>query len=157
MVLPQDLLNKGFSISNVDESDFNTYYAVSRACYEKYVDEYFGGWVEDFQIKMNTDSFNREIKQSTFKKILLNDEIIGFFAFDELDDKIEGVMIQMTEKARNKGIGSFYLEYIISIANNKNIPVFLQVFKSNPAQYLYERYGFKTYDETVSHYLMKYN
>jgi len=62
----------------------------------------------------------------------------------------------MTEKAQGKGIGSFYLEHITSIANSKNIPIFLQVFKSNPAQNLYKRYGFKTYDESLSHYLMKY-
>jgi len=156
MVLQQELICSGFTISNVEKSDFDIYFSISRACYEKYVDEYFGGWVDDFQFKMNTDAFNKELKQSTFKKILLNNEIIGFFAFDELDEKIDGVMIQMIEKARNKGVGSFYLKHIISIADNKNKPIFLQVFKSNPATNLYVKYGFKTYDESISHYKMKY-
>ena len=93
MNLHQKLLNYGFSISNVDESDFDAYYTISRVCYEKYVNEYFGGWIDDFQLKMNSDAFNKEIRQSTFKKILLKNEIVGFFAFDVLKDKINGVMI----------------------------------------------------------------
>jgi len=157
MVLLQKLIDEGFTILNVVESDFDAYFAISRACYEKYVDEYFGGWDDDFQIKMNANSFNKEIRQSTFKKILLNDEVVGFFAFDELIDKINGVMIQMIKKAQNKGIGAFYLEHIVSISNSKNKPILLQVFKSNSAQNLYKRYGFKTYDESFSHYLMRYD
>jgi ribosomal protein S18 acetylase RimI-like enzyme len=157
MVLSQKLIDKGFSISDVDNSDFNIYFSISRACYEKYVDEYFGGWVDDFQLKMNTDAFNKEMCQSTFKKIFLQDELVGFFAFDELDDKIGGVMIQMLEKAQGKGVGSFYLEHLTALSNNNNKPILLQVFKSNPAKYLYEKYGFKTYDESVSHYQMRYD
>jgi ribosomal protein S18 acetylase RimI-like enzyme len=157
MLLQQELVEKGFSITDVDKSDFDTYFIIGRACYEKYVDEYFGGWVEDFQIKMNTDAFNAALKQSTFKKILLNDEIIGFFAFDELDEKIDGVSIQMIEKARNKGVGSYYLKHIISLSERDEKPVVLKVFKSNPAQNLYRRFGFKVYEDTYSHHLMRYD
>ena len=157
MVLSQDLINKGFSLSNVNESDFNIFYTISRLCYEKYVDEFFGGWLEDFQIKMNTDSFNNAMNQSTFKKYLLNNEIVGFFAFNELSDKIDGVSIQMTEKARNMGIGSFYLNHITYLSKRYNKPIYLRVFKSNPAQSLYKRFGFEVYDEIVSHYLMRYD
>jgi ribosomal protein S18 acetylase RimI-like enzyme len=157
VVLKQKLIDEGFSLSNVNESDFDVYFAISRVCYEKYVDEYFGGWDNDFQLEMNTNAFNKHIKQSTFKKIFLFDEIVGFLAFNDLEDKIDGVIIQMTEKARNKGIGSFYLEHITAIAKSENKPIFLQVFKSNPAQGLYERYDFKTYEESSSHYLMRYD
>jgi len=96
------------------------------------------------------------MKQSTFKKILLNDEIIGFFGFDELSDKIRGTSIQMIEKARNMGIGSFFLNHITSLSKMDNKPVYLKVFKSNPAQNLYKRFGFAVFDETASHYLMRY-
>ena len=156
MVLQQELVDKGFSISNVNKSDFNIYFVIGRACYEKYVDEYFGGWVDDFQIKMNTDAFNNAIMRSTFKKILLFDEIVGFFAFDELNDKIDGVSIQMIEKARNMGIGSYYLKHIHSLSERDKKPIFLKVFKSNPAQNLYRRFGFVVYNDSISHYFMKY-
>ncbi|MDR2570268.1 MAG: hypothetical protein LBD23_08225 [Oscillospiraceae bacterium] len=47
--------------------------------------------------------------QSVFKKIMLNDEIVGFFTFNELNDKIDGISIQMIKKVQNLGIGFFYL------------------------------------------------
>ena len=156
MVLHQDLINMGFTISDVEISDFDVYFAIGRICYEKYVDEYFGGWVQDVQIKMNADAFNNAVKQTTFKKIVLNGIVVGFFAFDELNDKIDGVSIQMIEIARNMGVGSFYLTHIVSLSERDKKPIFLKVFKSNPAQNLYRRFGFEIYDETFSHYLMRY-
>jgi len=157
MTLKQDLINKGFSITDVDKSDFDIYFLINRACYEKYVDEFFGGWVDDFQIKMNTDAFIKALNQSTFKKILLNNEAVGFFAFDELHDRIDGISIQMLGKAQNMGIGSFYLNHIVSLSEKDKKPISLRVFKSNPAQNLYKKFGFKIYDETHSHYLMRYD
>jgi len=157
MTLNQTLTDKGFAITDAEKSDFDVYYAISRLCYEKYVDEYFGGWVEDVQLAMNSSSFDEHIAQTVFKKILLHDKVVGFFAYNDLNDKIDGVSIQMTEEARGNGIGSYYLEHIISIANHGRKPIFLQVFKSNPARNLYERYGFVTYDVSVSHYQMRYD
>lgn len=156
MDLPFELINKGFSLCDVKPSDFIIYYTISRKCYEKYVNEYFGAWVEETQIKMNQESFNNEMKETCFKKVLRNDSIVGFLAFDVQDDKIDGIMIQMLESAQNKGLGSFYLNHITSLANHQNKPAFLRVFMSNPAQNLYKRFGFTVYDKTVSHYLMKY-
>ena len=45
----QELMDKGFSIADVDMPDFDSYYHISRACYEKDVDEFFGGWVNEIR------------------------------------------------------------------------------------------------------------
>jgi len=155
--LPQDLIDQGFAIADAVEADFQAYYAISRECYEIYVDEYFGGWDEQVQIDMNSNHFCEKFAQTAFKKLLLHDEVVGFYAFDELGDKIDGISIQMTQKARGKGVGRCYLEYVTAIAERDVKPIFLQVFKSNPAQNLYKRHGFVVYDESASHYLMRYN
>ena len=157
MKLDYELQNKGFSLSSIEPSDFEAFYNISRACYEKYVDEYFGGWVEEVQIKMNQDAFDKKMEASCSYKLLLNGLVVGFFAFDIQENRIGGVSIQMLEHAQNKGIGSFYLRHIISLANQQNKPIFLQVFMSNPAYELYKRFGFVVYDKTVSHYLMRYD
>ena len=157
MVWPQELKNMGISIADVVATDFAIYYLISKACYEKYVEEFFGGWIDEFQTKMNKNAFDRETNQSCLKKIIMNDEIVGFFSLDEQPDKIEGIMIQMIEEAQNRGVGSWYLGYIVSLSQRDNKPIFLRVFKSNPAQNLYERFRFQTYDETYSHYLMRYD
>jgi ribosomal protein S18 acetylase RimI-like enzyme len=156
MILTQHLILKGFSLSEVKVQDFVDYQIIHRACYEKYVDEYFGGWVDDVQLKMQTDEYNNARTRSCHKKILLFGETVGFFTFDELVDRIDGVSIQMINKAQNLGMGSFYSNHIITLSITNNKPILLQVFKSNPAKNLYRRYGFEVYDETFSHYKMKY-
>ncbi|MDK2952604.1 MAG: hypothetical protein PWQ77_2269 [Kosmotogales bacterium] len=157
MILSEELKNKGFSLSTVSKNDFEDYLNVKRSCYKKYVDEYYGGWVEDFQIKMNGDSFRKTLKISCFQKILLDGSIVGFWGYDEMEDKINSTSIQLIEKAQNKGVGSFFLKELVSLSDRTNKPIFLRVFKSNPAQNLYKRFGFIIYDEIPSHFLMRYD
>lgn len=157
MRLTVELINQGFSLQDVSINDLGKYIDIKRICYKKYVDEYYGGWIEDIQIKMNTNTFNDMMKETCFQKLLLNNVPVGFFAYNELDDKIEGISIQMIELSQRKGVGSFYLQYITSLSKKENKPVFLKVFKSNPAQNLYKRFGFDKYSETETHYLMRYN
>ena len=88
---------------------------------------------------------------------MLHNKTVGFFGFNESEDKIDGITIQMISEAQNHGIGSFYLEQIITLSKKTNKAIFLKVFKSNPAKDLYKRFCFETYDETDTHYLMRYN
>jgi ribosomal protein S18 acetylase RimI-like enzyme len=157
MRLTAELIKQGFSLQDVILDDLSNYIDVKRVCYKKYVDEYYSGWIENIQVKMNTDVFNDTMKETCFQKLLLNNVPVGFFAYNELDDKIEGVSIQMIEVSQRKGVGSFYLQYITSLSKKVNKPIFLKVFKSNPAQNLYKKFGFNKYGETESHYLMIYN
>jgi len=155
VTLPQELRDKGFRLDDAREADFDAYFCISRACYEPYVDEFFGGWVDDFQLNMNVEHFRKNFSQTAFKKISLDGEAVGFFAFDEQPDKIEGISVQMLGKARNFGIGSFYLRHVTALADAGGKPIFLQVFKTNPARKLYARFGFTTYDENESHFKMR--
>ncbi|MBU3113672.1 GNAT family N-acetyltransferase [Clostridium lacusfryxellense] len=157
MRLTTELINQGFSLQEVGIDDLGNYIDVKRVCYKKYVDEYYGGWIENIQIRINTDAFNDMMKEICFQKLLLNNVPVGFFAYNELDDKIESISIQILEVSQNKGVGSFYLQYITSLSQKVNKPIFLKVFKSNPAQNLYKRFGFDNYSETETHYLMRYN
>ncbi|MFA6942017.1 MAG: GNAT family N-acetyltransferase [Clostridiaceae bacterium] len=157
MRLPAELINQGFSLKDVSIDDLGNYLDVKRVCYRKYVDEYYGGWIENIQIKMNTDVFDNMMKETYFQKLLLNNVPVGFFAYNEQKDKIDGISIQMIEIAQNKGVGSFYLKHITSLSKDTNKPIFLKVFKSNPAKNLYKRFEFEIYCETVTHYLMRYN
>ena len=84
MMISQELEDKGFSFSEVSESDLPDYLKVKKICYKKYVDEYYGGWIDDVQVELNTNAFNKLKSKSTFMKILLNDEVVGFFSFDLL-------------------------------------------------------------------------
>ena len=151
MIFSKHLRDKGFALADMEEADFEAYYAVKKACYEKYVDEYYGGWDDDTQLEMNARAFREAQKCLCAQKILLHGETVGFFSYNEAKHEINGISIQMLEHARNQGVGSFYLEHITA----KGKPVTLKVFKSNPAQKLYAKFGFVVYDETPSHYLMR--
>lgn len=157
MQLAAELIDQGFSLRDVNTEDLENYIDVKRACYKKYVDEYFGGWIDDIQIKINTEVFKNMMNETCFKKVLLSNLPVGFFAYHEHDNRIDGISIQLIQTAQNKGVGSFYLKHITSLSKQKNKPIFLKVFQSNPAQNLYSRFGFEIYDKTATHYLMRYD
>ncbi len=132
------------------------YLVVKKICYAKYVDEYFGRWIENVQTKMNTTAFHEMMGKTCSRKLLLNNKTVGVFAYSEEKDKIDGIFTQMVGTAQNKGIGSFYLKYITTPSERINKPIFLKVFKSNPAQNLYRRFSFEIYCKTSTHCLIKY-
>jgi len=71
MVLSQGLTDKGFSLSAVSPSDLHDYIFIRKHCYQKYVDEYFGGWVDNVQVEMNTSAFNQTMA-TCFQKIMFS-------------------------------------------------------------------------------------
>jgi len=148
---------KGFAFAPACEADYPEYLNIKREGFRKYVDEYYGGWVEDVQIKMNHDVFMKTLKQSCFVKVLLGGETVGFFGCDEQEDAIAGITLQLTAAAQNQGLGSSFLSYVTGLARQTGKPASLKVFKSNPAQGLYARFGFEPCGETFSHILMRYD
>jgi aminoglycoside 6'-N-acetyltransferase len=155
--IPPENAAKGFSCQEVDEKDFSGYLRMKRDCFEAYVDEYYGGWAEEDQLRMNRETFEKTCGQTCFQKILWNGELAGFWGYDEREDRIGGLTIQLIEAARNQGLGSFFLREITALSDRTGKPAFLQVFRFNPAQNLYSRFGFRVYETTASHYHMRYD
>lgn len=156
LVAPPALTKKGFSFFTVQPEDFPAYLQTKKECFRRYVDEYYGGWVDETQRRMNRENFEKCRGQSCFQKVLLYGETAGFFGFDEQEDSIGGVTIQLSENARNQGIGSFFLQEVTALSERTGKPVYLQVFRSNPARRLYQRFGFLAEDADSSHYRMRY-
>ena len=143
-----------FSLEPVIDSDLPVWIDSKKACYRVYVDRYYGGWNDEMQVSLNTEAFGKSRSMSFFRKIVLDGSTVGFCGYDEQSDRIAGVTIHMYEKARNQGIGSYFLEQLTEYSRSRGKPVYLKVFRTNPARRLYERFGFSTYGETDSHYLM---
>ena len=156
MNLNEKLMAQGFALAEVKDSDLDIYIEIKKLCFEKYVDQYFGGWVDEVQREMNSKAFEVSKEESCFKKILLQGKTVGFFSFNEGTDVIDGLTIQMLPEARNFGLGSWYLKYLTDLSEHTGKIVILKVFKSNPAQQLYIRHGFGICDDLKAHYLMKY-
>lgn len=145
-----------FSFEIVSENDLAAWIDSKRACYKNYVDQYYGGWNDDVQTQLNTNSFVKAQEMAVFRRIVVADQTVGFCGYDIKPDRIDGITIHMYEHIRNHGIGSYFLRQVMEQSNACMIPAHLKVFKTNPARKLYERFGFCVYDESDSHYFMKY-
>ena len=143
-----------FTLETVMDSDLPVWIDSKKACYRAYVDRYYGGWDDEIQARLNTETFRKSRSMSFFRKIVLGGTTAGFCGYDEQADKIVGVTIHMYEEVRNQGIGSYFLEQLTEYSRSAGKPVYLKVFRTNPARRLYERFGFSIYDKTDSHYLM---
>lgn len=140
----------------VAHADLPAWIDTKKACYKNYVDQYYGGWVDDIQAKRNTATFEKSLSMTYFRKITIGGSTVGFLGYDEQRDRITGITVHMYAHARNLGIGSGFLAQITERSRITGKPAYLKVFKSNPARILYERFGFRVYNETESHLLMKY-
>jgi len=115
MKLTSAIDKMGFRLIDINESDLEDYIYLRRTVYKKYIDEnndYFGEWDDKF----SSDEFYYKIKLTFFKKLLLNDEIVGFMNYDHKKDKINDVTIYLTDKAQGKGIGTIFISNLIKLS-----------------------------------------
>ena len=94
------------------------------------------------------DYILNDFKNNIFSKYFIyfdKSNIIGFVNYYEIYDKIEIANIYVDEMNRSKKIGSKMIEYLINLANQKNVEnITLEVNTNNEvARKLYEKYGFK--------------
>ncbi len=141
-----ELKMEGFSVSDIQDKDIEDFIAIEKQTHYPYVaqhKDFFGAWNEDIL----RNAFELKNKMTFFKKILWNNETVGYLCYDHKTDQIDNVFIRIAEKAQNKGIGTQFLSYLKELSEEYCIPVFLVVIKTNPAQKLYEKLDFKRYKE----------
>lgn len=151
MELCEELIRKGFALHDVENTDLSAWQENKKACFQEYVDRWYGGWNDEQQLHLNEATFEKSRQLSCLKKIALHGITVGFLGFDEKENRIDGLLIHMLPQARGQGLGSWFLREVHKLGK----PAHLKVFKDNPAKALYERHGFIVYGETATHYLMK--
>ena len=72
---------------------------------------------------------------------------IGMIIIEYFDTHIYLADMQIDSNFQGKGIGSKLLQSLIEKANLKSCPIRLKVLNGNPARNLYEKHGFKLYEE----------
>lgn len=140
-----------YSLRPTTQSDYEFLYKLKKLCLKEYVAETWG-WNEEVQRAYFAESFDPNDSQI----ITLNDQDIGQLLLEDrgVDLYLAGIYILPT--FQGKGIGTAVLQDILLAAQDRRLPVRLQVLKVNPARKLYERLGFKLTGETETHYLMGY-
>lgn len=94
--------------------------------FEEYKDEYFNKLYE-----MKKDNFKWYVEK--------------LYGWDE-EKQVEFFRNEIKEHRKDINV--------IKLENDKRDTI-LQVFKENPARFLYKKVGFKTYEETKTHYKMR--
>jgi ribosomal protein S18 acetylase RimI-like enzyme len=79
---------------------------------------------------------------------------IGLLHLEEHPDHLFLANIQLLPQYQRRGIGSHIINRVVRDAEAKGKPVQLQVLHVNPARALYERLGFRVYQETPTHLRM---
>jgi ribosomal protein S18 acetylase RimI-like enzyme len=120
-------------------------------------------WPEQIKNQLITMQFHAyeqcimaEFPNSVDYLIVYQSEKAGRLQLNKNKDGIRLINISLLADYRNKGIGAEIINNIVTEANQKGIPVILEVDKINPAQNLYYRLGFKVIQQDEIKYSMKY-
>lgn len=157
MTLSEDLIGEGYTIEPVAEEDLEQYIKIRKEFLKPFVDQYYGGWVEEIQMIIADDLFHRTRKDACFWSVKLNGIITGFLAYKERPDQITDVSVTLSESGRVKELLDDFLDFITQLSDGTKKPVLLMVYQSAPFAELYEKHGFIIYGTSRSHYLMSYN
>ena len=75
--------------------------------------------------------------------IVVDDADVGRFVFDEDAERLLLVDLAVVASVRGRGVGSAVLRGALDRADERGLPVRLQVERTNRARRLYERLGFE--------------
>ena len=121
------------------------------------------GWTaaqQDAFIKMQFNGHERsyamQYPEAAHQLILYKDEEVGRLITFRTEQEIRLADVALLPQYRNLGIGAAIVRELCDEAARANLPVRLQVAKSNPAIRLYERLGFQRIGESDTHFQMQW-
>lgn len=144
-------INNNYNLRECTREDVDFIYELKKEGFEWYIKD-LEGWDEEKQREIIHNEMDAHL--SDMNIIRYDFEDVGLFTYYEDENKDIFIdMIALMPKARNRGIGSNLLQYLI--VNNSNKRLYLRTYKENPARQLYIRKGFVKYDETDTHWWME--
>lgn len=141
-----------YSLRKANTGDFILSYDIRKNALGDYVKQ-TRGWDEAWQMKYHAEDFNPEI----LSIIEVNGEPAGSLEVYSENDNMIVSGLYIIDAYQNLNIGTRIMSTILDEAKLKNANVRLQVLKVNlKAKTLYEKLGFKVYNETEKHFQMIY-
>jgi ribosomal protein S18 acetylase RimI-like enzyme len=137
-----------YTLRPVRDDDFEFLFHLQAVALGPYVAKIWG-WNEDEQ----RQRFARHFDTARYQ-IVLREKEIGAIEVEQREHEIYLSNIELLPEYQRNGIGTALIGEVLAEADRKYLPVALQVFKINPARYLYERLGFEITGETATHYQM---
>ena len=136
---------------SVDDYQFG--YNIKKLTLGKYIEETYGEWNENIQIESYKKNF--DLKNNYIIKYLYRN--IGWLKYNEVESIINIFQIFILPDYQGKGIGGKIIQNIIEDGIKRKKEIQLQVLKTNTKAFrLYKKLGFIVYNETETHFLLKY-
>jgi ribosomal protein S18 acetylase RimI-like enzyme len=139
------------NIRQATDKDYDFVYQVKVDALKEYIEKTWG-WDE----KMQQDFHKEHLKASETQIINVDNDSAGFLIIEEDETEFKLNEINLLQKYQGRGVGSIIISNLQKQADELNKSVWLQVLKVNPAINLYKRLGFKTIDETDTHFQLRY-
>lgn len=136
----------------ISEADFEFIYKVTKAAMQTYVEQTWGGWVDEEQRSQTYDS----IDLSTHQIINLSGQNIGCLAVERYPSHIQLTKLYLLPNFQRRGIGTLLVRQLIVETKEQKIPLRLRVLAVNPARKFYERQGFVVQAQTNERIYMEY-
>jgi ribosomal protein S18 acetylase RimI-like enzyme len=134
----------------ITPEDFEFLRRLHEAALKEYV-ELTWGWNEDWQ----NENFKQLFDPAKGRIVVIDGQDAGFLEVIEKESEIVLSSIRLLPDFQNKGAGTKIIRTVIARAKEGKRPVRLQVLKINPARRLYERLGFRIFEETETHFRMR--
>jgi GNAT superfamily N-acetyltransferase len=108
------------------------------------------------QFMAQRHTYDAEFPRAEHQIIVLDGRVIGRVLVERSATEHRGVDIALLPEHRSGGIGTMLVQALLDEAAGVGKPFRISVVRSNPALRLYQRLGFKTTEESVTHILMEW-
>lgn len=129
-------------------SDIDFILKLKELCFKWYI-EIIYGW--DIYVQREKTIHELDHHINDMKIITLDNKDIGITTFYEENDIYVVGMIAIHPDYQNNGIATNIINNYIKTAQNEKKKIIIKTYKENPARKLYERLGFKIYNEDNTH------
>ena len=144
-----------YKLESYNDEYFETLYEMKKDNFKWYVEKIYG-WDEKIQVEFQK-KFIKE-HRNHIKVVKYKDKVIGIFT-NYVDENNESIisLFCIDKQYQKRGIGTQILKAQLKLDKQNKRNTVLQVFKENPARFLYKKVGFEIYEETKTHYKMRKN
>lgn len=141
-----------FTFTPATLADRERLWRIKKTCLRQYVEETWGFW-EDVSQRAH---FDKNYELDEIRLIQTEGGLAGYLAAARTPEEIALHNIMISPAYQNRGLGTAVLRHLLAEARAQNLPVRLQVLRVNPARHLYERLGFTVYEETPTHFRLRW-
>lgn len=142
-----------FTLRAITEADYAWLWELKRLTMRPYVELTWGAWDDAAQERF----FRQNFSPKTVQIVCVDGRDAGLLNVEREPSALFLANIQIHPAFQNRGLGTAVVRTLVDSADALKLPVRLQVLKVNTrARELYQRLGFITYAETLTHFLMRH-